>query len=113
MIRTFFDPRKEAPALRRAAALLERVREDGGGETYAELEAGIDALRRAAAAGRLVHHSALERVRVLLERLAPLSCARGANMDEIVRCNAIAETRELIRRLTHPRPAAEPRYTLV
>ena len=30
MPRTFIDPRDEAPALRRAAVLLERVRQDGG-----------------------------------------------------------------------------------
>ncbi|HEX6098718.1 MAG TPA: hypothetical protein VF432_20550 [Thermoanaerobaculia bacterium] len=112
MRRAFFDPRREDAALRRAAVLLERIRQDGGGETYAELQASIDTMRRAAAAGRMVHRSAIERVTSLLARLEPLSCGRGASVGDLVRCNAIAETRELIQRLAFPRPGAA-QYTLV
>ncbi|HEX6641060.1 MAG TPA: hypothetical protein VF215_08095 [Thermoanaerobaculia bacterium] len=99
MIRTFFEPRDEEPALRRAALLLERVREDGGDPDFAELETSIAIMRRAAAAGRLVHHSALDRMAATLARTAPQSCARGASIGEIVRCNALTETREILGRL--------------
>ena len=105
MIRTFLDPRDEAPALRRAAVLLERVRQDGGDAAFAELEACVAAMRRAAAAGRLVHHSALDRMTSTLARIAPQSCARGASIDEIVRSNALTETRELLGRLRRSKAA--------
>ena len=104
MVRTFLDPRDEAPALRRAAVLLERVRQDGGDTAFAELEASIAAMRRAAAAGRLVHHSALDRMSSTLARIAPQSCASGASIGEIVRANALTETRELLGRLKRSTP---------
>jgi hypothetical protein len=99
MIRTFLDPRDEAPALRRAAILLERALEDGADEEFAELQAGVATLQRAAAAGRLVHHSAIDRMIATLSRLVPLSCGRGASIGQIVRCNALMEARELLDRL--------------
>lgn len=99
-LRTLIDPGREAPALRRAAVLLERVRQDGGGSDIAELEAGVAAMRRAAAAGRLVHYSALDRMTAMLARIAPLPCVGGAGVGEIVRCNALTETRELLARLS-------------
>lgn len=105
MARTFIDPRDEAPALRRAGVLLERVRQDGGDAAFAELEASVAAMRRAAAAGRLVHRSALDRMTSMLARIAPQSCGRGASIGEIVRSNALAETRELLGRLRRSRPA--------
>ena len=115
-MRTFINPGDEAPALRRAAVLLERIRQDEGNPAdFAELEAGVAAMQRAAAAGRLVHHSALERMLSTLARLAPQSCARGAKISEIVRCNALTETRELLGRLARakPAPAGAPRHRAV
>ncbi|HEX6095895.1 MAG TPA: hypothetical protein VF432_06190 [Thermoanaerobaculia bacterium] len=105
MIRTFLDPRDEAPALRRAAVLLERVREDGGDTAFAELQASVATLRRAAAAGHLVHHSALDRMTSTLTRIAPQSSTRGASIGDIVRSNALTETRELLGRLRRSKPA--------
>lgn len=105
MGRTFLDPRDESPALRRAAALLERVRQDGGEDGFAELEAGVAAMRRAAAAGRLVHASALDRMTSTLARIAPRSCTGEASIEQIVRCNALTETRELLGRLRRSKPA--------
>jgi hypothetical protein len=107
MSQTFIDPHTEAPALRRAAVLLERVRQDGGGSEIAELEASVATMRRAAAAGRLVHHSALDRMSAVLARIAPQPCGRGTSVGEIVRCNALTETRELLLRLSRPKPPRE------
>jgi len=99
MMRTFLDPRDEAPALRRAAILLERARQDGSDENLAELEASVATMRRAAAAGRLVHHSALDRMLATLLRIPSQSCGHDASIDEVIRCNALSETRELLFRL--------------
>lgn len=99
MMRTFLDPRDEAPALRRAAILLERARQDGSDENLAELEASVATMRRAATAGRLVHHSALDRMMATLLRIPPRSCGRDASTDDIIRCNALTETREVLFRL--------------
>lgn len=99
MIRTFLNPRDEAPALRRAAILLERARQDGANEDFAEMQAGVATMQRAAAAGWLVHHSAVDRMIATLSRMTPLSCGRDASIEEVVRCNALTETRELLFRL--------------
>ena len=106
MIRTFLDPRDEAAALRRAAILLERAREDGADEDFAELEASVATMQRAAAAGRLVHHSAVDRMIATLARMAPQSCSRDASIDQVIRCNALTETRELLFRLIRSRDTA-------
>ena len=98
---SFIDPRHEGPALRRAAILLERVRQDGGGRDsdFEALRAGIGAMQRAAAAGRGVHSSAIGRMEELLARIAPPSPSRKAGVYELLRYDAFAETRELLRRL--------------
>lgn len=64
VVRTFIHPHDEEPALRRAAVLLERVRRDGGlrDAGFLELEAVVDAMRRAAAHSRAIHHSAIDRL---------------------------------------------------
>ena len=107
MMRTFFDPRDEAPALRRAAILLERARQDGSNEHLAELEASVATMRRAATAGRLLHHSALDRMLATLSRLPVHSCGHDASIDDIIRCNALTETRELLFRLARAGTLAE------
>lgn len=107
MLQTFIDPRQEGPALRRAAVLLERARQDSGDFETAELEAAIATMRRAAAAGRLVHYSALDRMAAMLVHLAPQPCGRDAGLGEIVRRNALAETRELLLRLSRPERPGE------
>ena len=98
---TFIDPRDEAPALRRAALLLERVRQDGivVDSALEELGAGIASMQRAAAAGRLIHYSAIDRMEALLVRLTPpFQCRSDASVYELLRCNALAETGELLQR---------------
>ena len=98
MVEPFLDPRDEGPALRRAALLLERVRQDGGSD-IADLGAIVATMRRAAAAGRLVHHSALDQMTATLARLASQPCG-GASIGEIIRCDALTETGELLARLS-------------
>lgn len=107
MARTFIDPRDEAPALRRAAILLERVRQDGGASDsgFEALQAGVDAMRRAAASGRTVHHSAIDRLAAELGRIARASDAREQSVYELLRSNALVETCELVERLTRLRDA--------
>lgn len=97
----FIDVRGEAPALRRASILLERLREDSGAmdRDIAALEAGICAMRRAVLAGQLVHSSAIERLGALLDRVAP---AAADDPADLLRFDAIVETRELLRRLSAP-----------
>lgn len=111
MAATFIDPRNESPALRRAAVLLERVRQDGEAADcdFEALEAGIGAMRRAAAAGRLIHHSAIDRMETLLARLTPpFPCPSSASVYQLLRCNALAETRELLQRLACSEPTHVP-----
>lgn len=103
MARAFIDPRDEAPALRRAAALLERVREDGGARDseLTLLQDGIVEIQRAAAAGRPIRPSAIDRLTGVLARVpAPASCPRDASIEDLVRWNALAETREVLVRLS-------------
>jgi len=109
MTTSFIDPRDEAPALRRAALLLERVHEDGSerDSDFETLRAGIEAMLRAAAAGRKVHDSAIGRMEVVLARIAPPSCSHDASIHDIVRCNALVETRELLWRLARSRAGSE------
>lgn len=107
MARTFIDPRDEAPALRRAAILLERVRQDGGARDsdFEALQAGVDAMRRAAASGRTIHHSAIDRLATVLGRISSSSDARDRSVPELLRSNALVETCELVERLTRLRDA--------
>lgn len=107
MARTFIDPRDEAPALRRAAILLERVRQDGGARDsdFEALQAGVDAMRRAAASGRTIHHSAIDRLATVLGRISSSSNARDRSVYELLRSNALLETCELVERLTRLRDA--------
>lgn len=101
--RPFIDLSNEAPALRRAAVLLERVRQDGGRRDpdLEELQAGIDAMRRAAAAGRQVHDSAIGRIEAVLARVEmPARCSHDDSVYDLLRCNALVETREIVRRVT-------------
>ena len=100
MRRRFVDPRDETPALRRAAILLERATEDCGDaacELMAVLE-GIAAMRDAAADGQLVDWSTVER---LDAAIAPIE---DDVADDLVRLNALEETRELLLRLGVHRP---------
>jgi len=109
MAAAFIDPRDETPALWRAAILLRRVSEDAGGADpeLQALEAGVGAMRRAAAAGRLIHHSAIERLEAVLGRVNPPAAPPiHATLCELLRWNALAEMRELLRRLGRARPAA-------
>jgi hypothetical protein len=100
----FIDAREEGPALRRASILLERLRQDDDArdQDIVTLEAGVCAIRRAVLAGRLVHSSAIERLEALLDRIAPVV---SDDRRDLLRYNAIVETRELLHRLTagHPR----------
>lgn len=107
MPRTFIDPRDEAPALRRAAILLERVRQDGGARDsdFEALQAGVDAMRRAAASGRTIHHSAIDRLATVLGRISTSSNARDRSVYELLRSNALLEACELVERLTRLRDA--------
>lgn len=105
MTAIFVDPREETPALRRAALLLERLVEDGdGAEPELEsLEAGVAAMLRFAAEGRFVPRSALMRLESIVVRLTEgPECPACTTTCEILRCNALAETRELLRRLMNP-----------
>lgn len=95
-------PGEEASALRRAALLLERVTEDG-----ASADAEIDLLRtvvgrmqRAVETGQPLLHSTIERMERMLARLAshPAGVQR-TGVHELVRRNALAETRELLARM--------------
>lgn len=107
MARIFIDPRGEAPALRRAALLLERVRQDGGApdSDFEALQAGVDAMRRAAASGRTIHHSAIDRLATVLGRISTSANARDRSVYELLRSNALLETCELVERLTRLRDA--------
>ena len=109
MARSFIDPRDEAPALRRAAVLLERVRQDGGerDSDFEALHAGIGAMQRAAAAGRQIQSSAIGRMEALLARIIPPSCSRDGSLYELLRWNALVETRELLGRLARSRVRSE------
>ena len=102
---TYIDLRDEAPALRRAAVLLERVRQDGAehDSDFEALHAGIAAMQRAAVAGRQVHSSAIGRMEAVLVRITPLSCSRDSSIYDLLRCNALVETRELLARLARSR----------
>lgn len=113
MARPFIDPGDEAPALRRAAVLLERVREDGGARDseLSLLQTGIVEMQRAASDGRAIQPSAIDRLTDVLARVAPqASCPRDASIEDLVRWNALAETRELLSRLSRVRSdsAARP-----
>ena len=104
MGRVFIRPRDEAPAIRRAAILLERVREDGGvRESEIEpIQAGLGTMKRAADAGRSIPAAAIDRLEAALDRVSfPPVATDGANVHELVRANAIEETRELLSRLGH------------
>ena len=101
------DPRAEAPALRRAAILLQRACEGGADEDFAALLSGVAAMQRAAAAGLLVDHDGVDRMRATLSGMAPLSCGRGSSMEHIVRCNAMTEMRDLLIRLAACEVVAE------
>lgn len=79
--------------------LLERARQDGADAELVKLQASVATLRRAAVAGWLVHHSAVDRMIATVSRMAAESCGRGASIDEIIRCDALTETRELLSRL--------------
>jgi len=104
MERVFIRPRDEAPAIRRAAILLERVREDGGArESEIEsIQAGLGTMQRAAEAGRSIPVAAIDRLEAALARVSvPPDATDGANVHDLVRANAIEETRELLSRLGH------------
>jgi hypothetical protein len=107
MARTFIDPRDEAPALRRAAILLGRVRQDGGARDsdLETLQAGVDAMRRAAASGRTIHHSAIDRLATVLGRISSSSSERDRSVYGLLRSNALLESCELVERLTRRRDA--------
>lgn len=114
MIPHFIDPRDEGPALRRAAMLLEHVREDAPAldPRLEELVAGIGTLQRAAAAGRTVHISALARLRAVLADATPVVAPpAGGRAEELVRWNTFAELRELFRRLAFTRLARVAQLT--
>lgn len=103
----FIDPRSEAPALRRAALLFERVRQDAAANDpeMETLEAGLTAIRRAAMGGHRVHRSAVEGMQELARRIA----ARGSwrlsiTVEDLLRRNALAEVRALLRRLAFSSP---------
>ena len=101
----FIDPRDETPALRRAAVLLARVREDAGGgdSSVAALQEGIGAMQRAAKAGLKVPSSAIAGMEVVLEQVVPPAPSSDGSVSDLVRCNALIETRELLARLAHGR----------
>jgi hypothetical protein len=103
MTRVFVRPRDEAPAIRRAAILLERVREDGGArESEIEpIQAGLGTMQRAAEAGRSIPAAAVVRLEAALDRVSVPVATDGANVHDVVRANAIEETRELLSRLGH------------
>ena len=100
MARSLIDPRNEVRALRRAAVLLERVRQDEAARDpeLDRLQAGIGTIQRAAADGRAIDPSAIDRMMTLLARVAP-------DDHDLVRRNALGETRELLERLARPEPA--------
>lgn len=105
MERTFIDLREEASALRRVSVLLERLREDVGARNsdLEELQAGVDSMRRAAAAARTIHPSAIDRMATVLRRISASADARDGSVCQLVRSNALLETRELLDRLAHRR----------
>lgn len=112
----FIDPAIEIQSLRRAAVLVERVRQDGAepDPRLDEIASGLRTLQRAAAAGRWVHHSAIERLRTVLANVAgPTSCAQTASVYELLRCNAIVETGELLGRLAVAEPKLAPPTPLI
>ena len=85
-------------ALRRAAMLLERVRQDAIGRepVLEELEAGVSAIRRAVAAGHSVHSSAVERLSSLL---VCIPSAPAPDLSARVRRSVLAEVGEVLGRL--------------
>jgi hypothetical protein len=100
-MRTFVDLQQEAPALRRAAVLLERVREDAAPDDV-EIEllvSEVMAMQRAAARGRKVHSSAIHCAEAALERFAPRVSGAPPSVRNVIRWNAVVESQELLRRL--------------
>jgi hypothetical protein len=98
----YIDPSGEMFALRRAAVLLKRIRQDSGDADprLGALEAGVCAIQRAALAGRLIHPSAMERLNAVLGDIAvPSASAAAATVSELLVRNALAETRDILRRL--------------
>jgi hypothetical protein len=98
------DPRDEMAAIRRAAVLLERVRQDGKGRDpdVEVLLRGIATLQSAAAAGRGLQFSAIAEMKAVLARTT-LPSMRERTGYELLRWNAIVDSRELLGRLTRPR----------
>lgn len=102
MTRRYINLREEAPALRRAEVLLERIRQDAP-EPDPELDAlraGIAIIHRAAANGRNVDLFTLDRMRRVLARIASVPpFSRETVTRGLVRSSALNETRELLTRL--------------
>lgn len=102
-MRTFVDLQNEAPALRRAAVLLERVREEATPDDVGIelLVSEVVAMQRAAARGRKVHSSAIECAEAALERFAPRVSVAPPTVRNVIRWNAVVETQEVLRRIGH------------
>lgn len=104
MGRVFIEPKREAPAIRRAAVLLERALEDGEERDSGIklLQDGLGTIQRAAQAGRWIPEKAIDRLEAALDRVSlPPAASDAGRAHDLVRSNALAETRELVTRLSH------------
>ena len=97
----WIDASEEYGSLRRAANLLERARQDGWSDPELDaLSAGVSAIRRLTADGRLIPRVTIEQLAGKLARVTPLPDAtQEGDVSLLVQSNALVETQELLQRL--------------
>jgi hypothetical protein len=96
----YVDACREVPALRRVWMLLERVQEDAPlrDRTIETLLSRIGDVRSAAVEGKLIPQASIGRIEHLLAAV-PAFPASDRETEDLIRRNALAEAREVIRRL--------------
>jgi hypothetical protein len=101
MSTNLIDATREIGSLRRAAILLERVRQDGAADLET-LSAGVSTIQRLTCSGCPIHRAAIQHLQAVLCRMAPAATPPpiGRPVGEILRWNALVETRDLLDRLS-------------